>query len=135
MDDCIFCRIVSGEAPSWKVYETETTYAFLDIHPASRYHALVIPKQHYTSMFDIPETVLQDVITTVKRVCKLYEEKLGIRDIQVISNSGAQAQQEVFHLHFHIVPRTYGDGQQLRWHTHPEWTRDFDAMLSKLHKD
>ena len=102
MNNCIFCSIVKGSAYSWKVYETEDTYAFLDIHPASRYHTLVIPKKHYTNIFDIPEEELRAVITTVKKVVKLYEEKLGFRNIQIISNSGAEAQQEVFHLHFHL---------------------------------
>ncbi|OED42671.1 hypothetical protein AB832_02920 [Flavobacteriaceae bacterium (ex Bugula neritina AB1)] len=132
MDSCIFCKIVKGEAKSWKVYETEHAYAFLDIHPASRYHTLVIPKKHYVNIFDIPEKELTEVIAVVKRVSKLYEEKLGIRNIQIISNSGAEAQQEVFHSHFHIVPRKRGDGQNLKWITHPEWVHDFDKMLEKI---
>lgn len=132
MTNCIFCNIVKGDAKSWKVYETEHAYAFLDIYPASRYHTLVIPKKHYTNIFDIPEKELTEVISVVKKVSKLYEEKLGINNIQIISNSGAEAQQEVFHLHFHIVPRKRGDGQNLKWYTHPEWTRDFDEMLEKI---
>jgi len=132
MDSCIFCKIVKGEAKSWKVYETEHAYAFLDIRPASRYHTLVIPKKHYVNIFDIPEEELTEVIKVVKKVSKLYEEKLGIRNIQIISNSGAEAQQEVFHSHFHIVPREIGDGQNLRWITHPEWVQDFDKMLEKI---
>ena len=132
MNNCIFCSIVKGTAKSWKVYETEDTYAFLDIHPASRYHTLVIPKKHYTNIFDIPEEELRAVITTVKKVVKLYEEKLGFRNIQIISNSGAEAQQEVFHLHFHIIPRKRGDGQNIRHRTHSEWVRDFDEMIERI---
>ncbi|MEW7277571.1 HIT family protein [Aquimarina sp. 2201CG1-2-11] len=132
MNNCIFCNIVKGTAKSWKVYETKDTYAFLDIHPASRYHTLVIPKKHYTNMFDIPEEELAAVITTVKKVVKLYEEKLGFRNIQIISNSGIEAQQEVFHLHFHIVPRKRGDGQNIRHSTHSEWVRDFDEMIERV---
>lgn len=132
MNTCIFCKIVKGEARSWKVYETEDIYAFLDIHPASRYHTLVVPKKHYSNIFDIPEKELNAVTSAVKKICKLYQEKLGIYNIQVISNSGAEAQQEVFHLHFHIVPREKGDGQNLRRKTHPEWVQDFDEMLNKI---
>ncbi|WP_062061215.1 HIT family protein [Aquimarina longa] len=132
MNTCIFCKIVKGEANSWKIYENEDVYAFLDIHPAARYHTLVIPKKHYTNIFDIPEKELQAVIAAVKKVSKLYEEKLGIKNIQIISNSGAEAQQEVFHLHFHIVPRKRGDGQNLRWVTHSEWVNDFDNMIEKI---
>ncbi|WP_103865727.1 HIT family protein [Aquimarina sp. I32.4] len=132
MNTCIFCKIVKGEAKSWKVFENEDACAFLDIHPATRYHTLVIPKKHYTNVFDIPEKELQSVMTAVKKVCMLYKEKLGIQNLQVISNSGAVAQQEVFHLHFHIVPRKWGDGQNLKWNTHPEWVQDFDTMIAEL---
>ncbi|WP_108869007.1 HIT family protein [Aquimarina aquimarini] len=132
MNTCIFCKIVKGEAKSWKVFENEDACAFLDIHPATRYHTLVIPKKHYTNVFDIPEKELQSVMTAVKKVCMLYKEKLGIQNLQVISNSGAEAQQEVFHLHFHIVPRKWGDGQNLKWNTHPEWVQDFDTMIAEL---
>ena len=119
MTDCIFCKIVRGEAQSWPVYQNEQTYAFLDIHPVSRYHTLVIPKAHYVNMFDIPEEPLREVIATVRTVVKMYEEKLGIKNVQVISSSGREAQQDVFHLHYHIVPRRYGDGQSIRWKTYP----------------
>ncbi len=132
MNDCIFCKIVKGEAKSWKVYETEDTYAFLDIHPASRYHTLVVPKKHYATIFDIPEQELCALITSVKKVSKLFEEKLGIHDIQIVSNSGAAAQQEVFHLHFHIVPRKRGDDQNIKRNTHSELVKDFDDMLDKI---
>ncbi len=132
MNNCIFCKIIKGQANSWKVYETEDTYAFLDIHPASKYHTLVIPKKHYTNIFDIPEKELNAVISTVRKVSKLYEEKLGFQNIQIISNSGAEAQQEVFHLHFHIIPRKRGDGQNIRHYTHSEWVQDFDEMIEKI---
>jgi len=132
MDDCIFCKIVNGTAESWKVYEDDSAYAFLDIHPVSRYHTLVIPKLHYRDIFDIPEKELQAVMAALRKVVKLYEEKLGLRNVQIINSSGTQAQQDVFHIHFHIVPRQRGDGQNIRWTTYPEWRQDFDAMLEKL---
>ncbi|MEL7532361.1 MAG: HIT family protein [Bacteroidota bacterium] len=132
MDNCIFCKIVRGEAPSWQVMESEDAYAFLDIHPASRYHTLIIPKKHYRDIFDIPEAELQSVIALSRRVAKLYEEKLGIKNLQIINSSGAEAQQDVFHIHFHIVPRKGGDGQSVRWTTHPEWVKDYDEMIERL---
>ena len=112
--------------------ESEHAYAFLDINPMNRYHTLIIPRQHYTDIFDIPERELQEVIALVRKVALLYEEKLGIRNIQIISNSGAEAQQDVFHLHFHIAPRHRGDGQQIHWNTHTEYRQEFDAMLEAL---
>ncbi len=132
MHNCIFCKIINKEAPSWKVLESDNTYAFLDINPVSEYHTLIIPKQHYENMFDTPPEVLQDIIVMVKRVVDLYQEKLGLRNVQVINSSGAEAQQDVFHIHFHVVPRRRGDGQGIRWTTHPQWRGKFDALLEKL---
>jgi len=132
MSDCIFCKIVKGEAKSWKVYENEAVYAFLDIHPVNEYHTLVIPKKHYENIFDIPEKELIEVITAVKELVDLYHRKLGIRNVQIINSSGSEAQQSVFHMHFHIVPRRKGDNQNVKWTTHPEWTNKFDLLLERL---
>ena len=65
MEDCIFCRVASGNAKSWKVYETEHAYAFLDIHPVNEYHTLVIPKQHYVNIFDVPTKELLHVMSAL----------------------------------------------------------------------
>jgi len=132
MSDCIFCQIVRGEAESWKVMESDEAYAFLDIHPVNEYHTLVIPKVHYVNVFDASEEVLKNVMELAKKVTTLYREKLGIENVQIINSSGAQAQQDVFHLHFHIIPRHRGDGQNIRWQTHPELREKFDGMITFL---
>ena len=129
---CIFCKIARGEVKSWKVYEDENVYAFLDINPASEYHTLVIPKRHYENIFDVPEQELIQVMAVVKKLVDLYREQLGIHNVQIRNSSGAEAQQDVFHLHFHIVPRKRGDGQDVVWTTHPEWREKFDAMLERI---
>lgn len=133
MDSCIFCQIVAQKSPSWKVMENEHAYAFLDINPVSEYHTLVIPKTHHRDIFDTPSDVLQQVIDLVKQVTSLYQEKLGIQNVQIINSNGREAQQDVFHIHYHIVPRRYGDGQNIRWRTHAEWRPKFDGMLERLH--
>ena len=132
MTDCIFCRIVEGDAKSWMVYEDETTYAFLDVDPLTEYHTLVIPKTHYADVFDLPEEKLMEVIRSVKSVVSLYESKLGLRNVHIFNSSGADAQQDVFHVHFHVVPRSAGDGQDLSRTTHPEIRERFDEMLVRL---
>ena len=132
MSDCIFCKIVAGEAQSWKVYENDSVYAFLDIHPVSEYHTLIIPKKHYENIFDIPEKELTEVILVVKKLAGLYHRQLGINHLQIINSSGAEAQQHVFHIHFHIVPRQRGDGQDVKWTTHPEWTTKYDQLLARI---
>ena len=98
MEDCIFCQIASGNAKSWKVYETDHAYAFLDIHPVNAYHTLVIPKRHYVNIFDIPTEELLHVMSALKHVVDLYQERLGLANAQIVNSSGTEAQQDVFHL-------------------------------------
>ena len=132
MDDCIFCQIADGSAESWKVLETASAYAFLDIHPVNEYHTLVIPKRHYTDIFDVPEDELLQVISTLKQVVDLYREHVGLQNVQIVSSSGAEAQQDVFHLHIHIVPRHSGDGQDVQWSTHADMAERFETLLARL---
>ena len=133
MDNCIFCKIVRGEIPSYKVYEDEHTFAFLDINPKTEYHTLVIPKAHYVNVLDIPADVFTHVTNTVKTVVDLYREKLGIENVQLFHNAGEHAQQDVFHLHFHIVPRRAGDGQNCVWpKTNANLKNVFEEMLEKI---
>lgn len=132
MENCIFCSVATGEAKSWKVYENKKVCAFLDINPASRYHTVVISKKHYTNIFDVPATELEEMMLVIKKLTRLYEKKLGIKNVQIINSSGTEAQQDVQHVHFHIVPRQKGDGQDIRWVPHPEWTKEYDRMLKRL---
>ena len=132
MEDCIFCQVASGNAKSWKVYETDHAYAFLDIHPVNEYHTLVIPKRHYVNIFDIPTEELLHVMSALKHVVDLYQERLGLANAQIVNSAGAEAQQDVFHLHFHIVPRQKDDGQDVKWSPHPEMRERFDDLLAKL---
>ena len=134
MGACIFCKIVSGEAKSWKIYEDESVYAFLDINPVSEYHTLVVPKTHYENIFDVPEDELLKVMAMVRKLARLYQERLGIHNVQIINSSGREAQQDVFHLHFHIVPRKAGDGQSVVRRTHPEWRARFAAMVERINR-
>ena len=132
MNDCIFCQIVEGTAKSWKVYETDRTYAFFDIYPVNEYHTLVIPKAHYVNLYDVPNDELLEVITTLKHVVDLYHNTLNIEDMQVVQCSRTVAQQDLFHLHFHIVLRYAGDQNDIHWKTHPEMRERFDHLLSRL---
>lgn len=132
MSDCIFCEIVRGHEPSWKVYEDEDTFAFFSIDPVSEFHTLVVQKDHYADIFAMSEASLLQVMGTVKAVVSLYETKLGLRSLQILNSSGVDAQQDVFHVHFHVVPRTLGDGQDVKWRSRPELRERFDEMLTRL---
>ena len=132
MENCIFCKIVNGQADAYKVYEDEHTLAFLDIFPAAEFHTLVIPKAHHVNVLDIPNEVFLQVMSTVKKVVDLYKVKLGLENLQILHSAGQEGQQVVFHLHVHIVPRSYDDGQNVNWKTQPQWRDKFDDMLKKI---
>jgi len=132
MNKCIFCKIAKGETKSWKVYEDDSVYAFLDVNPVNEYHTLVIPKTHYENIFDVPEDELFKVMAVVRKLARLYRDQLGINNVQITNSSGAEAQQDVFHFHFHIVPRHAGDGQDVVRTPHPEWRDKFGALLERI---
>ena len=134
-DSCIFCRIVEGSVDSSKVYEDESVYAFLDASPINEYHAIVIPKDHYENIFDIPESQLSEVASAIKGIAKLFQNNLGIDNVQVLHSSGQFAQQEVDHFHMHIVPRHKDDGKDIKVPTHPELRARFDELIEKLEKN
>lgn len=135
MNDCIFCQIVRGDAPSWPVYETDDAYAFLNINPVNPYHTLVIPKRHAESVFDVTEADFLGVMKATKHVVDLYQDRLGLQNLQIVSSAGAEGQQDVFHLHVHIVPRHEGDGQDVKWKEYPEMRQQFDSMLAQLEEE
>ena len=110
MNDCIFCKIVSGEIPSYKIYEDEYAYAFLDISCDSVGHTLVIPKKHCVNVLDCGADDLQAVTAAVQKISRHYVENCGYTGVNVLNASGKSAQQSVFHLHFHIIPLIYGEG-------------------------
>ena len=110
MDNCVFCRIVKGELPCWKVYEDDDVLAFFDVNPVNEYHTLVVPKQHHSDIFDIPENLLVSISKAIKQITTTLKEKVGIENLQIVDSSGSESQQDVFHIHFHIVPRNKEDG-------------------------
>lgn len=107
---CIFCKIINGEIPCYKVYEDENVLAFLDIKPLNPGHTLVVPKKHYENLEEINEEDLTALILAIKKIGALIKEKLGVAGYNVSANNGAVAGQEVPHLHFHIIPRHENDG-------------------------
>ncbi|ELY88133.1 HIT family protein [Natrialba taiwanensis] len=106
----IFSQIVEGEIPARIVYEDETTIAFLDANPLAPGHTLVIPKDEYERLNDVPEDVATDLYATVHRMVPAVEESVDADATTVAFNNGEEAGQEVPHVHCHIVPRFQGDG-------------------------
>ena len=123
MDDCIFCKIIKGEIPSYKIYEDKYVYAFLDIACDSYGQTLVIPKKHCVNLLDCEDKYLEKTICAVKKIANHYVEDCGFEGVNILNASGESAQQSVFHLHFHIIPRKNGDGIDI-WPLKDK--RDFD---------
>ncbi len=109
MSDCLFCKIISGEIPSAKVYEDELCYAFNDIAPQAPTHFLVIPKQHIGSAAEVDGSNSSVVAHIFEVIAKLTKEK-GIESYRIVSNIGEQAGQSVRHLHFHVLA-----GRDMTW--------------------
>lgn len=117
-NDCLFCNVISGKIPSYKVYEDENTYAFLDIHPINRGHTLVVPKKHYDNMYSTPLEVFEQVMRTAHFLAPKLKQAVGAGGINIGINNEKPAGQIVFHLHVHIIPRFEDDGHP-NWHGNP----------------
>ena len=115
MDNCIFCKIASGEIPSNTLYEDEGFRVILDNGPATKGHALVLPKEHYANLFEIPEDVLAKAAVVAKKVAGTMKEKLSCDGLNLVQNNGETAGQTVMHFHLHIIPRYKDDGQSILW--------------------
>lgn len=109
--DCIFCKIINGEIPSYKVYEDETVLAFLDINPASNGHTLIIPKNHFVDSTDIDSDTVIHIFKVGLKVKKLLEEKLKCTGITFSQNNGDV--EEVKHFHLHVVPH-YENNEEIK---------------------
>lgn len=110
MDNCVFCRIISGELPSMKVYEDAYTLVIMDIAGDVDGHMLAIPKKHIMSIFDCDDITLHHVMDAVKVVASRLKEKCGYDGVNLLNASGEAAGQSVGHFHIHIIPRKDGDG-------------------------
>lgn len=110
MPDCIFCKIIKGEIPTDKVYEDKAALAFLDISPVNKGHVLVIPKQHFETLLDLPDKVLHQTMKIVKKTAKAVMLALNADGFNISMNNFGAAGQIVSHVHFHVIPRFSKDG-------------------------
>ncbi len=111
MKGCIFCEIVSGKVHTHKVYEDYSTICVLDIHPVSRGHCLLLPKNHVKNMFDMDENTFYDMKDAIKNVIKLLKKSLNASKIKVIYSSGEGDDDKTFHFHVHLIPHYEGENR------------------------
>ena len=115
MDNCIFCRIANGEIPAAALYEDEDLRVILDLGPASKGHALILPKQHYANLYELPDELGAKVFAAAKKVGGRLVRALGADGLNVVQNNGTAAGQTVFHFHVHLIPRYEGGKQIVAW--------------------
>jgi histidine triad (HIT) family protein len=131
MEECIFCKIIKGDVPCFKIFEDEGVLVFLDIKPATKGHALVIPKQHAENIFEVSDGQLEKIAIVAKRVSKRIQHALGADGIRLSQSNGRAAGQEIMHFHLHIIPRYLDDGLS----NNPTLTMQFpQADIKELEK-
>jgi histidine triad (HIT) family protein len=130
--DCIFCKIVAGELPARIVGEDERTIAFMDIAPATRGHALVIPRAHAADLMEIGAEDLQACIIAAKNLAEHAKERLGADGVNLLNACGASAWQTVFHFHIHVIPRYLEDPLRLPWIPSPGDPDEIRAAAQEL---
>ena len=117
--DCIFCKIASGVAPCFKVYENDDALAFMDINPFNEGHTLAIPKTHFTNLYDVSEEAMTAAINAAQKAARAIEKIISPDGINLIQANGPGAAQSVMHFHIHILPRTFGDEAPINWGLRP----------------
>ncbi len=123
--DCIFCKIIAGEIPSFKLYEDDATFAFMDINPANDGHALVVPKDHAKDVHAVSDGSISRTVITAKKIAAAIEKTVSPGGINLVQSNGPAAGQSVFHFHMHVLPRREGDDLKLNWGLKPG---DMDAI-------
>ena len=128
MADCLFCSIIAGSIPSAKVYESEKLYAFLDLNPANKGHTLLVPRNHCQDILTVDPALGKEFLEAIQRITPAILAVTGATGFNVTQNNGKSAGQEIFHLHWHIIPRFAGDGLKL-WQQH---TYDSQEEMNRL---
>ena len=116
-DDCIFCKIANGAIPSATVYEDEAFRVILDIAPAAKGHALILPKEHYDNLWELGEEESLKVMSIAAKVSAAQKKALGCDGVNILQNNGVAAGQTVFHFHMHLIPRYDNDNVMIPWNT------------------
>ena len=131
-DDCIFCKLANGVFPTNSIYEDDTFNVILDAAPANPGHALILPKEHYTDVFEIDETTLGKAMVLAKKIAERQVEVLKCDGVNIIQNNKEAAGQSVPHYHLHVIPRFLGDNQKMLWTPREAEDDAQKAMCDKL---
>ena len=114
-DDCIFCKLANGVFPTNSIYEDEDFNVLLDLAPATKGHALILPKQHADNLYELPDETAAKVLVLAKKLAKNMKAKLSCDGLNIVQNNGEVAGQTVLHFHLHLIPRYASDAQKIAW--------------------
>jgi histidine triad (HIT) family protein len=114
-ENCIFCKIAAGDIPSATIYEDDDFRVILDIEPASKGHALILPKEHYANLYELPDELAAKALVVAKKVISKMTDIVGCDGYNVLQNNGETAGQTVFHFHMHLIPRYEKDDVTISW--------------------
>jgi len=131
-DDCIFCKLANGVFATNVIYEDDTFTVILDNGPATKGHALILPKEHYQDIFDIEEETLGKAMKLAKKVAQRATEVLDCDGVNIIQNNKAAAGQTVLHYHLHVIPRYVNDGQKMLWTPRESDAKTLEEIKDKL---
>lgn len=131
-DNCIFCKIANGDIPSATLYEDGEFRVILDLSPAAKGHALIIPKEHYANLYELSDELASRVFVLAKKMIIKMSEVLDCEGYNVVQNNGAAAGQTVMHFHMHLIPRYKDDEVGLKWHMGELREEDKMEILDKL---
>lgn len=131
-EKCIFCKIAAGEIPSKTLYEDEKFRVILDLGPATRGHALILPKNHYADLYEIPDETAADAMKLAKKMAGIMTDKLKCDGFNLVQNNGEQAGQTVFHFHMHLIPRYKNDGQVLGWKAGSPTAEELEEIKNEI---
>lgn len=133
-DGCIFCRIVAGDAEASIVWQDEATLAFMDVRQFNPGHTLIVPRTHVRDIFELEDDLAAAVMRTIVRVARGVRAAFAPDGINVMQSNGEAAGQEVFHVHFHVVPRSAGDGMLRYYPRRPDYPSraELDARAAKI---
>lgn len=132
MDTCIFCKIAGGEIPSATLYEDDDFRVILDLGPASKGHALILPKEHYANLYEIPDELAAKAMKLAKKMASAMTKALGCDGFNLVQNNGEVAGQTVFHFHMHLIPRYEGDGAGITWNPGTLTDEVRDEVVAKV---
>lgn len=133
-DDCIFCKLANGIIPTNSIYEDDEFNVILDAGPATRGHALIIPKEHYANIYELPDETASHALVLAKKMASHMTDKLHAEGFNIVQNNGELAGQTVFHFHMHLIPRYSDDGQKIGWKPGTPSDEDQKRLAEELRK-